>query len=876
MKPPIRPTLLALSAALFGAIGFLPAETLANRVDFGFSPPEWQTSICLPDDPQKTLVDRSGELLYHYGRGGREFATHIGIEVSAGATWTGQNLASARVPVVRTTYSLGELEIIQESFAVTRLVTPKPQPCPLKRIDQGGVNQNWAKPPAGVAEALANIAVNMGGSIHYELMVPPGAARKIALALCEGWWNEPGKRIEILQVEGAASKTIDTVADIGRNKAAAFWFDARDTNGDGKILINVNPSDLGSDKNTFINGLWVFDPNMATNSEALLAGELNGRAIARMSTPENTGPARNDLMLVHVTNHGSTVQDFRPLLVIDTTLAFRFQPEDQRAFINENEVVTSSLQMGGLDVPNTQDPSVKGLSDVRPPSRRVIQLENLTIQPGKSSVFYVLHSGGGRVVIQPKTVKEALGCREAADRYWQTAALPFGRVQLPDQGIQALVDSAIRNIWQAREIKNGLPVFQVGPTCYRGLWIVDGSFLLESAAMLGAGREARSGILYTLSQQKPSGAFEVLSPKFYKENGIVMWTCVRHAMLTQDKAWLNSVWPQLERSAGYVQELRKRSLQNETPLDDGLIPPGEIDGGLSGQASGFKRPEFSNVHWNLLGLRSLIQAAHWLGREDSAAIWQKEYDDFHNTFRKAALRDTLLDAQGNAYVPIFMANEGHELPQRAQWTFCHAVYPGQIFAREDPLVTTTMAMLAATEREGMVYGTGWDATGIWNYFASFYAHSWLWQGDGRKAAQILYAYANHASPTLVWREEQSLKGEKFKKVGDMPHNWASAEFIRLVLHLLALDRGSELHLFEGLPVEWMAPGMVTKLEGIATPFGSLRMELKIMRDGRSARFHIAPMSDGSCRKIILHIGPSPIELDPKKSHHITIPLPSRG
>jgi hypothetical protein len=62
-------------------------------------------------------------------------------------------------------------------------------------------------------------------------------------------------------------------------------------------------------------------------------------------------------------------------------------------------------------------------------------------------------------------------------------------------------------------------------------------------------------------------------------------------VLTQDKAWLNSVWPQLERSAVYVQELRKHRLQNETPLDDGLIPPGEIDGGFSGQASGFKRPD---------------------------------------------------------------------------------------------------------------------------------------------------------------------------------------------------------------------------------------------------------------------------------------------
>jgi hypothetical protein len=93
-------------------------------------------------------------------------------------------------------------------------------------------------------------------------------------------------------------------------------------------------------------------------------------------------------------------------------------------------------------------------------------------------------------------------------------------------------------------------------------------------------------------------------------------------------------------------------------------------------------------------------------------------------------------------------------------------------------------MLEATERDGMVYGTGWDATGIWNYFASFYGHAWLWQGNGHKAAQILYAFANHAAPTGVWREEQSLKGEPIKKVGDMPHNWASAEFTRLTIHLL--------------------------------------------------------------------------------------------
>ncbi len=41
------------------------AEVAPAAVDFRHAPPEWQTAICLPDDPHKSLVDRSGELLYH-------------------------------------------------------------------------------------------------------------------------------------------------------------------------------------------------------------------------------------------------------------------------------------------------------------------------------------------------------------------------------------------------------------------------------------------------------------------------------------------------------------------------------------------------------------------------------------------------------------------------------------------------------------------------------------------------------------------------------------------------------------------------------------------------------------------------------------------
>jgi len=357
-------------------------------------------------------------------------------------------------------------------------------------------------------------------------------------------------------------------------------------------------------------------------------------------------------------------------------------------------------------------------------------------------------------------------------------------------------------------------------------------------------------------------------------------------MLTQDKKWLESEWPKLERIAAFIQKLRTDTpvhtvleaglipRTEHTMLDKGLMPYGIIDGGIG---SGV---EYTNNYWNLLGLRSLIEAARWLGKTDQALEWQKEYDDFYNVFNKAVQRDLSKDSHGNTYLPILMGDEGKkELPQRAQWAFCHGVYPGEIFKKDESFVTGNMAMMEATEREGMVYGTGWDSTGLWNYFASFYGHAWLWLGNGHKAAEVLYAFANHASPTLVWREEQSLKGEKFEKVGDMPHNWASAEFIRLTVHLLELDRGNELHLLEGFPSEWALKGMVTQLNGVSTPFGPLYMELKVSADGNSAQLIVKRMTDSQLSKMVLHLKgltgeDKTLELPINKDIDITIPLKS--
>ena len=61
-------------------------------------------------------------------------------------------------------------------------------------------------------------------------------------------------------------------------------------------------------------------------------------------------------------------------------------------------------------------------------------------------------------------------------------------------------------------------------------------------------------------------------------------------------------------------------------------------------------------------------------KRETAADWGREYDDFMAAYRRAARRDVKTDPHGHAYVPIRM--DGQDTPQRGQWAFCHAVYPG--------------------------------------------------------------------------------------------------------------------------------------------------------------------------------------------------------
>lgn len=432
---------------------------------------------------------------------------------------------------------------------------------------------------------------------------------------------------------------------------------------------------------------------------------------------------------------------------------------------------------------------------------------------------------------------------ESAREYWRNWSAFASGVEWRMSGrYHEFLIACARNILQAREVRDGKLTFQVGPTVYRGLWVVDGHFLLESARYLGYDAEAQQGLETTWAQQDADGGVYASAGRAHlKDTGIAIFTLVRQAELAQDWSYMRRMQPNILRAVRCLRDLRdKNSTADNACARYGLLPPGMGDGGLGGI-----RPEFTNTLWVMAGLRAAAEAARAQGisgLEEAGTL----YTELRAAFQNAAKQEMRTHAAGFPYLPMLMKSDAQwsapdewdrPRPQCGQWALSHAIYPGVLFDSADPVVRGHVALMQESTQEDVPAETGWIFhEGLWTYNAAFVAHMYLWAGLADWARLTFHGFLNHASPTYVWREEQPLRGSLVAGyVGDMPHNWASAECVLYLRHMLALEDDTRLRLLEGIGDFEVAAGEPYAITNSPTRFGRLTMTLEPERRGKNWR-----------------------------------------
>jgi hypothetical protein len=410
----------------------------------------------------------------------------------------------------------------------------------------------------------------------------------------------------------------------------------------------------------------------------------------------------------------------------------------------------------------------------------------------------------------------------------------FGGVvdwSLPDVKGDFLVACA-RNIQQAREVKDGMLVFEVGPTVYRGMWIVDGNFLLESARYLGYDEAADKGLLSEWNQQVASGQIIASAGKeHWKDTAIAMFTLIRACELKQDWSLLRQLAPKVGHAIDFLIWLGDEARKGNSPNGKyGILAPGFADGGMGGV-----HYEFTNTLWALAGLRAVALANRELRLPDlnRAAGF---YDELLAAFNRAAGEQMVTDPRGFKYLPMLMREDPamHEnawdrpRPQTSQWTLSQTIFPGEVFSKDDPVVRGHIALMQACTEEDIPAETGWlHHEAVWNYNAPFVAEVYLWAGLRDWAHRTFTGYLNHASPLHAWREEQPLQNALIGMAwGDMPHNWASAECIRYLRHMLVLEDSRNLRLLEGIMPADLRARQTFSLTETPTRFGRVSLTLE--------------------------------------------------
>jgi hypothetical protein len=394
---------------------------------------------------------------------------------------------------------------------------------------------------------------------------------------------------------------------------------------------------------------------------------------------------------------------------------------------------------------------------------------------------------------------------------------------------------------ESREIRTGKKVFQVGPTVYRGLWYIDGVSLLEAARYAGYDNEAQEGLETMWDRQEPDGSFVAgAGQSHWKDTPAAIYALCRQAELAQDWTYFNSRYPDAIKAVDYLTQLRAKAKGDGTANGKyNILPRGFGDSGIDGI-----RSELTNTLWTLIGLKALLNTADrlFLQRRDRV---RELYGDLRRIFFSVIAREEMRrHPNGFSYLPMLMKDDPkwsetdlrkQPRPQVAQIYLSQAIYPGMIFPPEDGIVSGHVSLMKAVTKEDVPIESGWlPNEGVWTYNAAILAQVYLWLGMQELARKTFFGFLNHASPLYAWREEQSLRDSPVTEyIGDMPHNWASAECIRYLRHMMILeDEDSsetpkgKLRLLEGIGIEDLDLGKPMTVTYSPTRWGRVSVSLE--------------------------------------------------
>lgn len=400
--------------------------------------------------------------------------------------------------------------------------------------------------------------------------------------------------------------------------------------------------------------------------------------------------------------------------------------------------------------------------------------------------------------------------------------------ELSAPGIGAeLIESVRSNLGYILMNREG-PALNPGPRTYARSWIRDGALMSSALLSLGHTQEVRRFLRWYAEHQRSDGGIPCCIDRHgpdatpeHDSHGEFIYTLAEYYRHTHDLGLLRTLWPRIVKTMRFIESLRQGQrtevYQTSKRAFFGLMPESISHEGYA------SRPvhAFWDDFWTLRGIKDAAMLAVALGHTELAKVYATMAEEFRRDV-VAAIEGTMLrhgldylpasvelaDIDPNAIaIAVTIAGEAASLPRAAlQKTF-------------DDFLAHFRRRLRGQAGDG------------YTPYEIRIVEALVRLGRRRDAWELLQALLAGQRP-LAWRQWAEVvwrdpRAPRF--IGDMPHSWIGAEFIRSVRSLFAFEDEEEqsLVLAAGIPEDWLRFGeSAIRVRGLPTWFGRLDYTLQ--------------------------------------------------
>lgn len=419
--------------------------------------------------------------------------------------------------------------------------------------------------------------------------------------------------------------------------------------------------------------------------------------------------------------------------------------------------------------------------------------------------------------------------------FWREMVGRGMSIEVPEAKVNDTFRASLIYDLMALNRVDGQYVQTVNQFQYHRFYLRDAADFARMYDATGYGEIAAQVLSLFPSRQQDDGEF-LSQPGQYDGWGEALWAFGEHYRRSHDLQFAESVYPLVVRAVDWLAKARAADPLHIMPMSD------------------VKDNEYVAAHltgYNFLaldGLKSAIELAQATGHEDQARRFQKEYDNYQETF--FLLLDRSTQANGGYIPPALDGGAG----KGTDWGNLLAVTPEPVLDAHDPRVTETLRRVQAHYQEGIAtYAEPDDGQFLHHYLTIKNTLTELVRGDQQQAIREFYAELLHTSSTHAGFEYAIRPWGSRDFEGNLaPHGWFAADYRNLLRNMMVREEADTLHLLSAVSPEWIAKGKTIRVERAPTYFGSLGFVLDMPEEG-AAVLHLKTSFQRPPGKLVLHL-----------------------